>query len=259
MLTLCASRIPRNISVFARRCQPYLVIFVPKTKEASEFDRRGLARRLAQAVDLAGGPAKVLRDSGVTPSTYSRYINEESEASAEKLGRIAEAAGVSLDWLVLNRGAPILEREAAPPPLPSGPDVAMIPYLRAAAQDGRGSPPEFGADIEKIPFSRSLLRKLGIGVEQLAFLRAIGDSMHPTIQDGAVVLVDRSKNEIVGDAIYVVSLDDELRIKRVRKNIDGTLSLISDNREAYEPEKLARSDAKRLMAHGRVCWTEKLL
>lgn len=231
---------------------------MPETKYRAEFDRRGLARRLAQAVDLAGGPAKVLGESGVKPSTYNRYINEESEASAEKLGRIAEAAGVSLDWLVLNRGTPIFEADAAPQPIPSGPDMAMIPYLSTSARAGGDQRPEF-SEVEKIPFSRLLLRKLGVGADQIGFTRSTGDSMSPTIQDGALVLVDRSKKEIVGDAIYVVSLDGETRIKRVRKNIDGTISLISDNRDVYEPERLACADAQRLRVHGRVCWTERLL
>jgi phage repressor protein C with HTH and peptisase S24 domain len=115
------------------------------------------------------------------------------------------------------------------------------------------------AETEKIPFPRLLLQRLAVAPDQLLLLRATGDSMTPTIPDGALVLVDRSKREIGGDAIYLVSLDGEPRVKRVRKNIDGSLSLICDNREAYEPERLSRAEAERLTVHGRVCWTEKLL
>lgn len=226
---------------------------VPNMKNNSAFDRRGLARRLAQAVDLAGGPAKVLRESGVKSSTYNRYITGESEASAEKLGRIAEATGMSLDWLVLNRGSSIFETESPPRPIPAGPDTVMIPYL-APAPDGLS--PELA---EKIPFPKLLLRKLGVAADRIEFVRAVGDAMEPTIQNGALVLVDRSTCEIVGDAIYVVSLDKEVRIKRVRKNIDGTISLISDNRDIYEPERLAHPAAERLRVQGRVCWTERAL
>ncbi len=224
-------------------------------KRASVFDRQGLARRLAQAVDLAGGPAKVLRESDVKSSTYNRYVTGESEASAEKLGRIAEATGTSLDWLVLNRGSPISEAGSPPRPIPAGPDTIPIPYLTALGLDGLS--PELAGELEKIPFPKLLLRKLG--AEQVEFVRAVGDAMEPTIQNGALVLVDRSKCEIGGDAIYVVSLDKEARIRRVHKNIDGTISLISDNRDRYEPERLARPDAERLQVHGRVCWTERLL
>jgi phage repressor protein C with HTH and peptisase S24 domain len=225
----------------------------------AKFDRSGLARRVAEAVDLAGGPAKILRKTGVSSSTYNRIIKGESEASAEKLGKIAEATGASLDWLILGRGAPKFGTERPPSPASDGPDMAMIPYLSVLAQAGNGISPEHVAEVEKIPFSRQLLRKLGVRGDRIEFIRAVGDSMEPTIQDGALVLVDRSKNEIVGDAIYVVSLDNEVRIKRVHKNIDGTITLISDNREVYEPERLTRPDAERLQVHGRVCWTEKKL
>jgi phage repressor protein C with HTH and peptisase S24 domain len=227
---------------------------VPETKIDPVFDRAGLAHRLGQAVDLAGGPAKILRDAGVTSSTYSRYLNGDSEASAEKLGRIAEVTGVSLDWLVLDRGAPIFEAGAAPPAIPLGPDMAQIPQCRI----GQESDGEL-AGGDRLAFPRALLRRLATEAEALEFLRARGDSMRPTIEDGAIVLIDRSQRDIIGDAIYLVSLDDGPLIRRVRRNVDGAITLISDNRACYEPERLERADAERLRVHGRVRWTETLL
>ncbi len=225
---------------------------VPETKVNPVFDRAGLAQRLGQAVDAAGGPARILRDAGVTSSTYSRYLNGETEASAEKLGRIAEVTGVSLDWLVLDRGAPIFEA-GAPPAIPLGPDMAQIPPLRI----GEAAEREIAG--ERIAFPRALLRRLGTEIDALEFLRARGDSMRPTIEDGAIVLIDRSQRDIIGDAVYLVSLDDGPLIRRVRRNVDGAITLISDNRACYEPERLERADAERLCVHGRIRWTESLL
>ncbi|WP_244635290.1 LexA family transcriptional regulator [Methylosinus sp. C49] len=192
-----------------------------------------------------------MRDAGVTSSTYSRYLNGETEASAEKLGRIAEVTGVSLDWLVLDRGAPIFEA-GAPPAIPLGPDMAQIPPLRINEAEG-----EIAG--ERIAFPRALLRRLGTEIDALEFLRARGDSMRPTIEDGAIVLIDRSQRDIIGDAVYLVSLDDGPLIRRVRRNVDGAITLISDNRACYEPERLERADAERLCVHGRIRWTESLL
>lgn len=189
-------------------------------------------------------------------STYSRYIKEQSEASAEKLGRIAEVAGVSLDWLVLDRGAPIFEQEGAPPGMPIGPDMAMVSH--SGVRPRIADDPQAPATVEKMPFPRSLLRRLGLGPDEVEFVHAAGDSMEPTIDDGAVVLIDRTRKEIAGDAIYLVTLDGEARLERVRRNIDGSISLISDNRR-YDPERLRREDAERLEVHGRACWTEKRL
>jgi len=227
---------------------------VPETKIYPVFDRAGLAHRLGQAVDLAGGPAKILRDAGVTSSTYSRYLNGESEASAEKLGRIAEAAGVSLDWLILDRGPPIFEAGAPPPAMPLGPDMAQIPLCRIGEESGGEL-----AGGERLALPRALLRRLGTEAEALEFMRARGDSMRTTIEDGAIVLIDRSQRDIIGDAIYLVSLDGAPLIRRVRRNVDGAISLISDNRACYEPERLERAEADRLRVHGRIRWTETLL
>lgn len=195
----------------------------------------------------------MLRDSGVKPSTYNRYLNEESEASAEKLARLAEATGVSLDWLLLDRGTPIFETGSAPQPLPNGPDMATIPRCRVF------DPEPLGPTDERILFPRLLLRRLGVPVGELEFLRTEGDAMSPTIADGALVLIDRSRRQIDADAIYVVSLDDGPLIRRVRRNVDGAISLILDNRMRYDPERLDRVDAGRLRVHGRVCWTETIL
>lgn len=68
----------------------------------------------------------------------------------------------------------------------------------------------------------------------IKMIRVEGDSMEPTIQDGAFVVIDQTKCEKV-DGIYAVLLDDNVLIKRLQFNMDGTTKIISDN-EKYEPK-----------------------
>lgn len=113
--------------------------------------------------------------------------------------------------------------------------------------------------IDRVSFPVGFLKRLGARPESLHFIQARGDSMHPTIVDGSIVLVDTTERRPRNDAIYVISVDGDVRIKRLQKGWDGSISLISDNKEVYPAERLSPSDAERLRIEGKVLWTEKAL
>lgn len=62
------------------------------------------------------------------------------------------------------------------------------------------------------------------------------DSMEPTIQKGAIVIIDTRINHYIGDGIYAFSIDGNLFIKRLQKLISGGYKVISDNKDKYDPE-----------------------
>ena len=65
-------------------------------------------------------------------------------------------------------------------------------------------------------------------IDNVKMIQVEGDSMEPTIQDGAFVVIDESKNDAI-DGIYAILLDDKVFIKRLQFNLDGTITIISDN------------------------------
>lgn len=87
--------------------------------------------------------------------------------------------------------------------------------------------------------------------ENLAIVTGIGDSMRPTFEDGDPLLVDRSVTEIRLDAIYVLSLNGELFIKRIQRRPDGSYTMLSDNR-AYEPYHIKDEEREQFQVLGRV-------
>ncbi len=82
--------------------------------------------------------------------------------------------------------------------------------------------------------------------------------MEPTISDGAIVLIDASMRSFSGDAVYAISLDGDVRLKRLSRSLDGTILVLSDN-PSYPPERLSPADAGALRVEGRVVWTERRL
>ncbi|CUU82009.1 hypothetical protein FFA43_01220 [Campylobacter hyointestinalis subsp. hyointestinalis] len=65
-------------------------------------------------------------------------------------------------------------------------------------------------------------------IDNVKMIQVEGDSMEPTIQDGAFVVIDESKNDAI-DGIYAILIDDKVFVKRLQFNLDGTITIISDN------------------------------
>jgi phage repressor protein C with HTH and peptisase S24 domain len=84
----------------------------------------------------------------------------------------------------------------------------------------------------------------------------VGDSMEPTICNGDTLLVDKSDTELKDGHIYVVTLFDELRVKRIAKALKF-ISLISDNKK-YPDVPVYASDMDQMKVHGRVRWSGRI-
>lgn len=82
--------------------------------------------------------------------------------------------------------------------------------------------------------SRKLARDLGINSSQSEMIYARGNSMHPTIEGGDSLLIDRSKTEIYDGKIYCIRLEGQLYAKRLQKLSASQLKIISDNKD-YDP------------------------
>lgn len=92
-------------------------------------------------------------------------------------------------------------------------------------------------ETQTLHFSRSWVRAItSAPPSMLTFARGRGDSMQPTIQDGDIVLIDRSINTIrEQDAIWALTIGDFAMIKRVR--VRGPMvSILSDN-ELVPPDE----------------------
>ena len=225
-----------------------------KESEPNEIER-AVKARLDALVLKVGGPTEMIKRTGISSSSFYRYL-QGNAPPLRILTMIAEASDVPLEWLISGERAINIDSKNQDTSIDDSSDVVMIPLASVAASAGHGCFANESSK-EKFPFLKSGLRKFGINPANVEFVRIKGDSMEPTIKDGAVVLLDRSKTEIHEDAIYILSLGEYVRVKRVLKKTDGTISLISDNKSLYPEETIDRAEAERLIIHGRVFWTER--
>ena len=205
----------------------------------------GFAERLQAAIGTTP-QAVVAKRAQVSTSVLHKYLRG-SEPGVSSAVRLAKALGVNLIWLATGEGSPNAE---------AGGHVGIPIYdVRLAA--GAASFVEAAPVIGEMPFDRELLRGFGrASAEGLAVVEADGDSMEPLIADGARVVLDLRDTRL-REGVFGFRLGDELRIKRLRRTVEG-VEIISDN-SRYEPELLTGHLTEQFAVIGRALWAGSLL
>lgn len=107
-----------------------------------------------------------------------------------------------------------------------------------------------------LAYRKDWLKLRGLFAKDLNCVTARGDSMEPTIHSKDTLLVDTSKNNPRDGQIYVIRSGDTLWVKRIQKQIDGSLLLISDN-DTYPPMSLTLADHPDIQVIGQVVQISK--
>jgi phage repressor protein C with HTH and peptisase S24 domain len=214
-----------------------------------------LGARIREAAALIGGLDKLEAElSGVSRRTLSDYVSEKSEPKASTVIEIAQATGVSVAWLMGedSRG----DASSKNLPVEMNENIVRLPRFDARASAGRGLVPVNEMPIGEVAFARDFLRNLGANPDYCYILEARGDSMWPTIPDGALLIADASKTEVDDGRIYHFNVMDRALVKRARWSLDGKLYLTSDNVAAgYPPEEFAADRIDELRVGGRIMFT----
>ena len=139
------------------------------------------------------------------------------------------------------------------PRIPSENDYVLIPQFTAKGACGDG---EWNEHVEirgNLAFKRDWMEKMGLKKENLEVIYAKGDSMLPTIADGAAVLLDHSKIIPQEGKVYMIyRAGNGIIIKRMARDRDGSWLYQSDNANKTQfPDLFPLSDDK-IMA--RVVW-----
>lgn len=151
--------------------------------------------------------------------------------------------------------APQFSAELSPSPSPGAPSV-LVPLLANAGSMGQGTDVEHDdVMVGAIALSPDWVAKRvrPTSLAALRFIHAYGDSMHPTFEDGDVLLVDTGRRDTSGaDGIYVLATERRVFIKRVTERLDGVLEVTSDNPTVRTVQELDGKGQLRVL--GRVLW-----
>ena len=176
--------------------------------------------------------SELARRVGVSQQAIGKLITGESSTSRQ-LHKIARELGTSAAYLMSETNDP---DEGAVPALPAE-DVAVELGLVGVKEidltlGAGGTYLDDGAVRETMRyFPRDWLREFtDAPAEMLVFARIKGDSMKPTLYDGAIGIIDLRRRRInEQDEVWAVAVADIGMVKRIWANPDGSYKIKSDN------------------------------
>ena len=182
---------------------------------------------------------------GLKQSTLSDLELGKS-AGTTNLAVVAHALGVNALWLETGRGTMDIgtsseARNSSAAPLRraadfdlSSEDGATVDVDRIEYWDAKGSCGGGFLNYTDLPKGhlvkeKTFFAKYGLLPENAFAIYADGDSMADFIVDGDIVIFDKSKTAPRSGKIFAIEHPDGLRIKSIRRNIDGSWILESRN------------------------------
>lgn len=137
----------------------------------------------------------------------------------------------------------------------------IVPMYDVKAACGMGYENEEELIKGGLVFKESFLRKKGLSLvmNETGIICGDGNSMEPTINHNDAVLTDlrvKTIDEVISGKVYAFVANKELRIKRIFKNINGSLRISSDNpdKTTYPDEIINKEDLEAIQITGYVRW-----
>jgi SOS-response transcriptional repressor LexA len=127
---------------------------------------------------------------------------------------------------------------------------SKVPWLEAVASMGGGSVETSRALTAHLAFRTEWLRSKG-SLQGMVVINASGDSMSPTIPDGAVVLVNENDKRPVNNGIFFVCCGEELFLKRLKTDRSGRVTHLVSDLDGWEK---AVDPAEYFEIIGRALW-----
>ena len=141
----------------------------------------------------------------------------------------------------------------------SNPQTSEYDFIpKVTARAGAGSSLITSGETEGL----YAFRKAFMGLENIAaahsvLLDVLGDSMFPLLRDGDTILVDQSDKDPRDGLIYLVTLRDELLVKRVHKTARGLL--LHSEHPSFPDIPVEEPDFSSFTIHGRVRWFGRVI
>lgn len=212
--------------------------------KSSTLNRK--ARKMSSMIEtMAERLNRALKERGVTApeliaatgmSKGGIYLILDGTTTAEKvrastIEKICKHLRINTAWLRDGRGPMDASR-------PDDEELVTVRFWDARASAGPGA---VNADAELtggLIFRARSLRKRALNSDNCDTFYVTGDSMSPRLRSDDVIMFDRTDTKIRDGKIYVIQWGDETRVKRLYKELDGSIRVTSDNKT--DPENQDR-------------------
>lgn len=213
--------------------------------------KNAFSRRFQSLVDqLTQGDKKQFAElTGKSASHVYKICRGASRPSMAYLQSLYDEFQVDLSWLLTGESSNFEQT-----PTVGLKDLVHAPKFDVQASAGAGM--SVGAEdiTENFAFNkRWLSSQLRVSSDQVAFVEISGDSMHPTLEDGDMVLIDMSQRQVSSEGVFLLKHEGDLMAKRLKRNGNNDLSVSSDNAD-YPSWTIGASSLEENPVAGRVVW-----
>lgn len=216
---------------------------------------------------FTGNIRKLISEKDLTIAEFAEAINEKLSRVNDVLSgkqrppfdmveKILTTFDIDANWLITGKNSssknPDEQKNYS-----EEHEYDYVPMFDVEVSAGNGAA-AYGATkpAMHLAFRKDWLKSRGLFAKDLNCVVARGDSMEPTINSKDTLLVDTSKNNPRDGQIYVIRSGDTLWVKRIQKQIGGSLLLISDN-DTYPPMSLTLADHPDIQVIGQVVQISK--
>lgn len=154
--------------------------------------------------------AKLGLQLGITPQTVSAWERGEAYPRLDTAQKLAELAGVTVDWLLSGRQ--------------NGTGANVVHYLEAGRRVPKlGDTVSSGLSVSKKRPKEFVATHFPCSAKSYA-LQVVGDSMAPEVLSGDVVVFDPELEPVPGDLVHVVLDNGEVLFRKYRpqRSVRGT-------------------------------------
>ena len=205
-------------------------------------------KQLREELELS--QAKFAQKAGLAPTTLNNIELNRGRITPEIAKKIEDVFGVNLRWLLLDENPKFINKKN----IEEIPDEDKLKVPLDYENTGSCGCGAFINDLscpDYIYLSRFWIKNiLRASIQDLMIIFANGDSMEDTIQDGDMLLVDKTQRE-PRNGVYLIRFHNELFVKRIQ--ILHKVALKSDNPH-YDPIEIETSDLDSIQIIGKVIW-----
>lgn len=127
-----------------------------------------------------------------------------------------------------------------------------IEYINIHPSCGHGTIVLDDAEVIPVRIGKELIQDVWkANPHDLKLFKASGDSMQPLIEDGDILLVNTARKDFNNGGIFLLTINNDWFIKRLRLRITGDLDIISENPK-YPTETLSPKNSIEITILGRV-------
>ncbi|MGA4125529.1 XRE family transcriptional regulator [Ralstonia nicotianae] len=222
---------------------------VKEAREAVPMTQEALARAVGVSQGLIG------------------QIESGKNQGSKHIASLARVLNVSADWLETGMGSrsrvttphggtviygrPITTYNSLDELPPES--TIMITHIDVALSAGNGRETWHIEELTPLPFQADYIRRLDATPKNLVAVKVRGDSMEPRLFDGDTVVVDKADRRIpASGGVFALVYSGEMLVKQLFKQPDGSLRVVSDNKDKYDPFTVPTDQLEYIEIVGRV-------